>query len=41
MNGSPISIWTDIGGSIRIPASFTGCYAIKYTNQRIPKFNSY
>ena len=32
----PIQIGTDGGGSIRIPAAFTGCYGIKPTRPRVP-----
>jgi Asp-tRNA(Asn)/Glu-tRNA(Gln) amidotransferase A subunit family amidase len=32
--GSPLGIGTDIGGSIRVPASFNGLYAIKPTSRR-------
>ena len=28
-HGSPLGIGTDIGGSIRIPAAFNGCYGFK------------
>ena len=31
-----IHIGTDGGGSIRIPASFTGCYGLKPTRARVP-----
>lgn len=32
--GSPVGIGTDVGGSIRVPASFNGLYAIKPTSKR-------
>ncbi len=32
----PLAIGSDGGGSIRIPASFTGCYGIKATFGRVP-----
>ena len=32
----PIQIGTDGGGSIRIPAAFSGCYGIKPTRPRVP-----
>lgn len=34
--GSPLGIGTDIGGSIRIPASFQGLYALRPSHGRIP-----
>jgi aspartyl-tRNA(Asn)/glutamyl-tRNA(Gln) amidotransferase subunit A len=33
---APIHVGTDGGGSIRIPASFTGCYGLKPTRARVP-----
>ncbi|TDZ13834.1 putative amidase [Colletotrichum spinosum] len=33
---SVIGIGTDIGGSIRIPAAFNGCYGLRPTAQRVP-----
>src|SRR5205823_10694610 len=33
-----IHLGTDGGGSIRIPAAFTGCYGIKPTRARVPAF---
>ncbi|KAB2913709.1 MAG: amidase [Hyphomicrobiaceae bacterium] len=33
-----LHLGTDGGGSIRIPASFTGCYGIKPTRARVPAF---
>ncbi|KAL1867533.1 hypothetical protein VTK73DRAFT_4136 [Phialemonium thermophilum] len=37
MRGSPFTPSTDIGGSIRAPATFNGLYAIRPTAERIPK----
>lgn len=37
MHGSPFCPSTDIGGSIRAPASFNGLYGIRPTADRIPK----
>lgn len=37
MKGCPITPSTDMGGSIRVPASFNGLYAIRPTADRIPK----
>ncbi|ODV91805.1 hypothetical protein CANCADRAFT_21597 [Tortispora caseinolytica NRRL Y-17796] len=34
-HGSPFGIGSDIGGSIRIPAAFNGCYGYRPTAQRI------
>lgn len=36
MNGSPLGIGTDIGGSIRIPSAFCGTYGFKPTVGRLP-----
>ena len=36
LRGSPIGPATDIGGSIRAPAAFSGLYAIRPTSWRIP-----
>ena len=33
--GSVLGIGTDIGGSVRIPAHFSGCYALKCTSKRL------
>jgi aspartyl-tRNA(Asn)/glutamyl-tRNA(Gln) amidotransferase subunit A len=33
-----LQLGTDGGGSIRIPAAFTGCYGIKPTRARVPAF---
>ena len=34
----PLQLGTDGGGSIRIPAAFTGCFGIKPTRARVPAF---
>jgi aspartyl-tRNA(Asn)/glutamyl-tRNA(Gln) amidotransferase subunit A len=34
----PVHLGTDGGGSIRIPAAFTGCFGIKPTRARVPAF---
>lgn len=34
--GSPLGVGTDIGGSVRVPATFTGIVAFKPTSGRIP-----
>ena len=36
-----LSMGTDGGGSIRIPASFTGLFGIKPTQGRVPRFGGY
>ncbi|PCG90117.1 Amidase [Penicillium occitanis (nom. inval.)] len=36
MNGSPLGIGTDIGGSIRVPSAFCGTYGFKPTIGRLP-----
>ena len=38
MHGSPFCPSTDIGGSIRAPATFNGLYGIRPTADRIPKY---
>lgn len=35
MDGSPLGIGTDIGGSLRIPAAYCGVYSLKPGSQRI------
>lgn len=40
LKGSPIGIGLDIGGSIRIPASFQNLYAIKPSFGRFPTFGT-
>lgn len=40
LRGSPIGIGSDIGGSIRIPASFQNLYAIKPTFGRFPTYGA-
>ncbi|KAF4499244.1 aconitate hydratase 1 [Fusarium agapanthi] len=37
MKGTPLTLSTDLGGSIRVPAAFNGLYALKPTAARIPK----
>jgi amidase len=37
MHGSPFCPSTDIGGSIRAPATFNGLYGIRPSSERIPK----
>lgn len=36
MRGSPLGVGTDLGGSIRKPASFTGLYSLRPTSRRLP-----
>lgn len=38
--GSPLGIGTDIGGSIRAPASFSGCIGFRPTSRRISNHGS-
>lgn len=35
MDGSPLGIGTDIGGSLRIPAAYCGIYSLKPGTQRV------
>lgn len=37
LKGSPLAPSTDIGGSIRAPAAFTGLYGIRPSADRVPK----
>ncbi|PHH66318.1 hypothetical protein CDD81_7911 [Ophiocordyceps australis] len=36
MNGSPLGVGSDIGGSIRVPAAYTGLYGLKPSAHRVP-----
>jgi amidase len=36
MRGSLLGVGTDLGGSIRKPASFTGLYSLRPTSRRLP-----
>lgn len=36
LKGSPVGFGTDIGGSIRIPASFNGLYGLRPSTGRLP-----
>lgn len=36
MNGSPLGVGTDIGGSIRCPSAFCGIYGFKATSETLP-----
>lgn len=38
---SVIGVGTDIGGSIRIPAAFNGCYGLRPTALRIPNLGNF
>ena len=40
LKGSPLGIGSDIGGSIRIPASFNNLYSLKPTFGRFPTYGS-
>ncbi|KAL2819569.1 amidase signature domain-containing protein [Aspergillus cavernicola] len=36
LRGSPIGLGTDIGGSIRVPAGWNGCYGLRPSTGRLP-----
>ena len=36
LRGSPLGVGSDIGGSIRVPASFNGLYGFKPSGKRVP-----
>lgn len=40
LHGSPLGVGSDIGGSLRIPASFTNLYTIKPTFGRFPTYGT-
>ncbi|GAA6027578.1 hypothetical protein JCM8097_007932 [Rhodosporidiobolus ruineniae] len=35
-DGSPLGIGSDVGGSLRIPAHFSGCFSLKPSSPRLP-----
>ncbi|OBT40009.1 hypothetical protein VE00_09405 [Pseudogymnoascus sp. WSF 3629] len=37
--GSPLGVGTDIGGSLRLPASTTGLFTIRFSGNRLPNFD--
>ncbi|CAF5108596.1 unnamed protein product, partial [Rotaria sp. Silwood1] len=39
LHGSPLGVGTDIGGSIRIPASFSNLWSLKPSHGRLPYGN--
>lgn len=38
--GSRIGIGTDVAGSVRVPAHFSGCYSLKCSTGRFPKYGN-
>lgn len=36
LKGSPLGVGTDIGGSVRVPAVWNGCYGLRPSTGRIP-----
>ncbi|KAG8883712.1 hypothetical protein FRB97_006023 [Tulasnella sp. 331] len=40
LHGSPIGIGTDIGGSVRIPAGFSGIYSLRPSYARLPYYGA-
>lgn len=40
LKGSPLGVGTDIGGSVRIPASFNGIYGLRPTMRRMPYYGA-
>lgn len=38
--GSRIGVGTDVAGSVRVPAHFSGCYSLKCSTGRFPKYGN-